>query len=212
MSTPQHTENNAEASKTTIKETTTYENILEIKKTYYENNSKNVFFKKSQKFDCAKDICSKIDIVDLMNNTFWIVPNQNKFYFDYRIYKLYGNPENFRLVIDNILHMTNWCIDEYHSFEININLNGFSVSAAERYRTLIQMFCDICMNQTDREYLRFLTAMNIYNIPLVFDNISKILMPILPPELHPKIRLIKKNDSDEPLTQIYANSGKIYTP
>jgi len=210
MSTPQQMVDNSDASETTT--TTTYDDVLELKKAYYETNTKNVFFKKSQKFDCAKDICSKFNIVNLMDSTFWLVPNKHKFYFDYRMYKLYGHPENFRLVVDNILHMTNWCIDEYKCFEIHLNLCGFSVSAAERYRNLIQLFCDICMNQTEREYLPYMITMNIYNIPLVFDNISKILMPILPPELIPKIRLIKKAESDAPLAELYAESGKIYTP
>lgn len=186
-------------------------NVVKLKDEYYEKHTKNVFMKSSQKFDCAREICSKVDIVGLFDQTFWVIPNKNRFYFDYRVYKLYGNPDNFRLMIDNILHMTKWCIQEYGSFEIHLNLSSFTISAAERYKSMIQMFCDVCMSQTECAYLPNLVTMNIYNIPTVFDHISKLLMPILPPEIVPKIKLIHKNDSLQLMKQLYEDSGKIYT-
>lgn len=186
-------------------------NVVKLKDEYYEKHTKNVFMKSSQKFDCAREICSKVDIVGLFDQTFWVIPNKNRFYFDYRVYKLYGNPDNFRLMIDNILHMTKWCIQEYGSFEIHLNLSSFTISAAERYKSMIQMFCDVCMSQTECAYLPNLVTMNIYNIPTVFDHISKLLMPILPPEIVPKIKLIHKNDSLSLMKQLYEDSGKIYT-
>lgn len=185
--------------------------VVKMKEAYYEKHKKNMFMKSSQKFDCAREICSKVDIVGLMNQTFWLVPDKNCFYFDYRVYKLYGNPDNFRLVIDNILHMTKWCIQEYGSFEIHVNLSSFTISAAERYKSMIQLFCDICMSQTDCEYLSNLRTMNLYNIPAVFEHISKMLIPILPPEIVPKIKLLYKNESLPLMKQLYEDSGKIYT-
>jgi hypothetical protein len=168
--------------------------------------------KSSQKFDCARDICSKVDIVGLMNQTFWIVPNKNQVFFDYRVYKLYGNPDNFQLVIDNVLHMAKWCIREYGTFEIHLNLASFTISAAERYKPMIQMFCDICMSQTEVEYLKHLITMKVYNIPTVFEHISKLLMPILPPEIVPKMKLLHKSESLPLITELYQDSGKTYTP
>ncbi len=190
----------------------TYVDIMQIKNSFYETNKKNIFFKNSQKFDCAREVCSKMDIVKLMDQTLWVVPDKNQFYFDYRVYKLYGNPDNFKLVIENVLHMIKWCITEYGKFEIHLNLSSFTVSAAERYKEMIKMFCDICMNQTEVAYLSYLTVMNIHNIPNVFEHISKILMPILPPELIPKLRLQRKEESLPVITQLYIDSGKIYTP
>jgi hypothetical protein len=187
-------------------------NALNLKDSYYESHKKNVFMKSAQKFDCARDICSKIDIVALMDQTFWVVPNKNQVFFDYRVSKLYVNPDNFRLVIDNVLHMAKWCIQEYGKFEIHINLASFTISAAERYKPMIQMFCDICMSQTEVEYLKHLVTMNVYNIPTVFEHISKLLIPILPPEIVPKIKLFDKNESLPIMKELYECSGKTYTP
>lgn len=201
----------AESTPPSTTEQNAISDALKLKDSYYETHKKNVFMKSSQKFDCARDICSKVDIVLLMDQTFWIIPNKNRLYFDYRVYKLYGNPDNFRLVIDNVLHMAKWCIREYGSFEIHLNLASFTISAAERYKNMIQMFCDICMSQTECEYLKFLITMNIYNIPTVFEHISKLLMPILPPEIIPKMKLLHKVESLPYMNELYTDSGKIYT-
>ena len=201
----------AESTPPATTEQTAISDALKLKDSYYETHKKNVFMKSSQKFDCARDICSKVDIVQLMDQTFWIIPNKNRLYFDYRVYKLYGNPDNFRLVIDNVLHMAKWCIQEYGSFEIHLNLASFTISAAERYKNMIQMFCDICMSQTECEYLKYLITMNIYNIPTVFEHISKLLMPILPPEIVPKMKLLHKVESLPYMNELYTDSGKIYT-
>lgn len=187
-------------------------NAEKLKESYYETHKKNVFMKSSQKFDCARDICSKVDIVSLMDQTFWIVPNKNQVFFDYRVYKLYGNPDNFQLVIDNVLHMAKWCIREYGTFEIHLNLATFTISAAERYKPMIQMFCDICMSQTEVEYLKHLITMKVYNIPTVFEHISKLLLPILPPEILPKMKLLHKSETLPLITELYQDSGKTYTP
>lgn len=192
---------------------TAISNAEKLKDTYYETHKKNYFMNKSaQKFDCARDICSKVDIVGLMDQTFWVVPNKKQVFFDYRVYKLYGNPDNFQLVIDNVLHMAKWCILEYGTFEIHLNLSSFTISAAERYKPMIQLFCDICMKQTEVEYLKHLITMNVYNIPTVFEHISKLLMPILPPEIVPKMKLMHKTESSPLLKELYECSGKIYTP
>jgi hypothetical protein len=187
-------------------------NAEKLKESYYETHKKNVFMKSSQKFDCARDICSKVDIVSLMDQTFWIVPNKNQVFFDYRVYKLYGNPDNFQLVIDNVLHMAKWCIREYGTFEIHLNLATFTISAAERYKPMIQMFCDICMSQTEVEYLKHLITMKVYNIPTVFEHISKLLLPILPPEIVPKMKLLHKSETLPIIAELYQDSGKTYTP
>lgn len=184
--------------------------LHQLHKEYYDKNQKNTFYKNSQKFDCAKEICARMNVIDLMNHSFWVIPNKNRFYFDYRIYKLYGNPENFNLVVDNILHMTKWCISEYNCFEIHLNLSSFTISAAERYKNLITLFCEMCTAQAV-DYTSKLTTLTIYNIPTIFESISKILTPLIPPEIIPKIRLVSREDSIGPLTQLYLDSNKTYT-
>jgi hypothetical protein len=189
-----------------------YGDMLKIKDTYYKEHSKNILFKTAQKFDCAKQMCSKLDVVDLMNSTFWLIPNKNQFYIDYRIYKLYANPDIFQLIVDNIIRMCKWCISEYGVFEVHINLSSFTVSAAERHRTIINLFNQTCMQDTQHQFTDKLCSLNIHNVPSAIDNITHILLPLFPCEVLPKIKMFKKEESHAILSQIYANSNKTYTP
>ena len=77
-------------------EQTAISDALKLKDSYYETHKKNVFLKSSQKFDCAREICSKVEIVRLMDQTFWIVPNKNQLYFSSQL----GNPLYFNISIN----------------------------------------------------------------------------------------------------------------
>jgi hypothetical protein len=187
------------------------EKILKYKEEFYETTKKNMFFKNAQKRECAESICNKISLVDLMNNTFWIVPNKNQMYFDYRIFKLYGTPSNYGEIVDNVLRFCSWCVSEYGTFEIHVNLATFTVSAAERYRDIIIYFCDESLKR-DTMFSEALVYMNIYNVPSCVDQISRLLLPLIPPDVRSKLRLFKKEQSVEPLMKIYEDSGKTYNP
>jgi hypothetical protein len=190
--------------------TNNMDEILQYQKEYYETNKKNLFFKKSQKQECAETICNRMNLTDLMDQTFWIIPNKNQLYFDYRVFKLYGNPNNFMEIVHNVLRFCSWCVAEYSNFEIHVNISSFTVSAAERFRDIVVLFCEECGKQETR-FSEMLTTMNLYNTPNMIDQISKMLMPIFPPEVRHKIRMFKKDESTEILGKLYASSGKIYT-
>jgi hypothetical protein len=40
-------------------------------------------------------------------------------------------------------------------------------------------------------------GMHLYNTPQIIDNISALLMPLIPPEVRPKIRMYGKQESGE---------------
>ena len=91
------------AGESSSQEGPTYEDIVNAQNQYYETHKKNTFFKKSQKFDCAESVCSQIPLEHLINQTCWIVPNENKVVFDYRPFKMYANPSNYIIIVDNIV-------------------------------------------------------------------------------------------------------------
>jgi len=185
--------------------------IQKYQQEFYEKNKKNTFFKKAQKKECAEMICSKMSLTDLMDQTFWIIPNKNQLYFDYRVFKLFGNPNNYMEIVNNVLEFCTWCISEYDNFEIHINMSTFTVSAAERYRDLIILFCDECTKR-NTSFSELLIHMNFHNTPNTIDQIASLVIPILPPEVRPKLRLLKKEESHNILTQLYEESNKIYSP
>ena len=189
----------------------TYEDILGVRTDYYDTHKKNTFFKKQQKFECAEMVCSRIPLETLINQTCWIIPNVNKLVFDYRIFKMYANPANYMVIVDNVMVFCNWCVKEYGTFEFNFNLESFTISAAERYKDAVVLFCDECFKR-NTHFSDYLITMNFYNIPTVVDQISRMLLPIIPVETRPKLRLFTKAESEIALPELYNNSGKTYIP
>jgi hypothetical protein len=174
----------------------TIKSALEIKEQFYQDNAKHRLFKTHQKFECAELIQQRIMIEELTKKTFWIVPDTNKVYFDYTIFKIYAIPTNFKMIVDSVLEMCSWCTDQYNTFEVHVNIDTFTVSAANRYKDIISMFCQECMIR-DTRFSERLDGMHLYNTPNMMDHISAVLLPLIPPEVRAKLRMYGKRESGE---------------
>lgn len=169
---------------------------------FYSDKSKPILFGKSQqKFDCAEMICSRISIESLLYKTGWNIENTHHIYFNYQVFKMYAHPENFQTIVDYILVLCSNTIQKYGKFELHVDLSGFTISAAERYKNIITLFCDVCM-QRNTEYSDKLISMNIYYIPNLMENISRLLLPLIPSYVRPKIQLFTKKESGDVLNKI----------
>jgi hypothetical protein len=182
--------------------------IDELKKHYYNENEKNTFFKKKQKMECANAISQNFDIQQLMNSTIFIFPNTNHVYFNYPLFKTYANIEMYTTIIGHALSVLNQCIETYGTFEMHVNLNTFSISAAERYYNAIRMFCEECL-KNKKEYYKKITCMHIYHVPTVFDNISKLFDRFINPVIKSKIKKYTKEESEIVIRQFYDLCNKI---
>ena len=170
------------------------EEIQNIREAFYQQSSKNIFFKKKQKFECAKSICEQMSLDDLLYHTAWIIPNTHSVYIDYTVLKLYANPTNFDLIVDKCMGLALECSNNVPTFEVHMNLEGFTISACERYKTIIELFCHRCFVNNTR-FSERMSAFHLYNVPAVVDHIHKIVMPIIPPEARNKFVLHKKSES-----------------
>lgn len=179
--------------------------IDKIKANYYESQGKNILFKKAQKMDCAKEICQKMNINDLFHRTIFIIPNTNKIVFDYNIFKLYANSDNYAIIIDYIISIYDIVLSSFQSFEIHVLFDSFSISAAERYKDVIQLFCNKCMN-TNPNYSDLISKIFIYHTPIVIDSISKLLRPFFDKNLTERIVYYTKKESPELLQKLYNNN------
>jgi hypothetical protein len=79
--------------------------IAELQSGYYENHTKNRFFKSTQKLECASKITCAFDIHVLFRNTMYVLPNTNHIYFDYPIFKTFANPDIFEPFVHYIYHL-----------------------------------------------------------------------------------------------------------
>ena len=171
--------------------------IVRMQNEFYANQNRNIFFKSKQKLDCAHSISNKMtdkQLELLMSKTAFIIPNTNKIYIDYITFKMYGNPEIYEEVNDYLISIISECIQKYGTYDMHINLNTFTISAFQRYKPLIDIFANKCLNH-ETNFSDLLNKMYIYYTPSIMDNIIKILGPLFNNGIKNKLMLYSKNGS-----------------
>jgi hypothetical protein len=171
---------------------------------YYDTNSKNVLFnKKNQKFDCAEAINQQFDIQQLINTSIFVIPNTNRIYMDYPVFKMYAHPDNYHLIVHHFLTIIYNLIMQYGEFEMHLNMNSFTVSAAERYLPLIKIYCDECMKDQSISRYDKMTVLYTYFTPSVMSNIIPIVAKVCEPSLLKKLTHYSKQESEALLKKLF---------
>ena len=175
--------------------------MAELQNDYYATNGKNTFFKKSQKVECANAVANAIDIQQLLRYTMFIVPNTNKVFFDYTVFKMYGNESNYKMVIDYVIALFCECTTTYGTYEAHVNLNTFTVSGCERHKNVIKLLMEECL-RNETTFASVLTNFYIYYPPSALDTIHRITAPFIDPLVKSKIVVIPKGESEDRLKQL----------
>jgi hypothetical protein len=186
------------------------EKISELQNEYYSNNTKNLLFKTKQKQDFANKITNKMGLDEMISNTIYLIPNTNKIYFDYTIFKLYASPENYDYIMSYIVSLFNKNIEKYGKYEPHINLNTFSISALERYRPIIIKFCNDFL-KTNKLYTDTLQTLYIYNSPSMIQLLINVMSPYVDGNVLNKMFLINKKDSEKLISELLNNNNTIET-
>jgi hypothetical protein len=161
---------------------------------YTENGGKNVFLKKAQKYECANQIANKIPIKVLLESSCYVLNEINYVFIDYKKFKTFLNPNNYNDVIDHIIEKLEHIKQKSGGINVLLDLDGFTISAAERYKSLIQQFCYRCF-QNGRGYTAILQNFTIYNCPAILDALKTIFLPLVDDLAKSKIKTIPKPDS-----------------
>jgi hypothetical protein len=175
--------------------------IDKLKDEFYSSSSKHVFFKKTQKFECANKIITKLPIEALLGKTCRILLTHKLVYIDYTIFRSYASPETFDIISDYIIQTFREFRDKNGYLVVGINLDKFTISAFERYKHIIQIFCDKCFRQQN-EFSKSLAMFSIYNVPTTFDSIKKIISPFVMEDVIAKINLFGKVESEPILSAL----------
>ncbi len=174
--------------------------ISNFEEKYYQDNSKNTFFKKSQKMDLAKQVSNNFDINVLLQNLCYMKKSTNQVVIDYNILKLFANDENFKTIIIHILNVFTDTINIFGNFEVHMNLNTFTISAAERYKKLVELFCKLCLNNKETyDYAKVCNKFYIYNVSNTFEQIVNLFKPFVSPDIKEKVSVLKKSESSDNL-------------
>ena len=168
--------------------------ITELQNTYYAQNRKNILFKEKQKQECAVDLLKQVNLQDILNHTIFVIPNSCKIFIDYKIFKTFVEPSIYNDVLTRMLELTTYCIANYNTYEVHIDLSAFTITAAQRYKNLIQLYNTNCL-KSDTKFSSILNSMHIYNPPSVIDNIATFLGPFIDSTVKSKILLHNKIES-----------------
>lgn len=174
--------------------------IAGLQNDYYKQNAKNTFFKNSQKIKCAEAVTNNIDIDDLLNNCCFHIPNSNKIFFNYQVFKTFAQPENYEIIVNYIINLLINILHNYPNFEVHVSIQSFTVSAAHRYKPCILLFLQKC-NDNILEFSDKLSVLNIYYSPSSLESIKPILLPLIPPIVKSKMTIFDKDTSAQKLLE-----------
>jgi hypothetical protein len=179
------------------------DDITKFSEKFYTEKPKNVFFKMQQKNELASSVSHTFDVSQLIKHTIYLIPNTNLIFIDYTVFKLFASVENYDLIVDYIITLFENIIVNHDFFEVHVNMNTFSVSAAQRYKGIIERFLNVCMNH-DTGFSEKLKKMYLYYTPSVFDSIKTILNPLIHPIVKQKIELYNKTESSALLEKLFS--------
>jgi hypothetical protein len=179
-----------------------HEKINETVEEFYTANGKNIIFKSRQKKDCADYISNIYDMDDLLSNTIYMIPGKPYVYIDYTLLKLYINDDNYVHMIRKYQETFEECYSKNNHIEVHLNLDSFTISAAQRYKTYIETFANECMINGNG-YSTLLSKFVIYNSPSMIDNIFIIVKHIVDKRLLNKIEIVNKKESAIRLRELF---------
>lgn len=138
------------------------EKLFQFREKYYKENKKATLFKNSQKLACAEEITKSFSVDELLNTS--IYANQYKIMVDYPLIKTFINPTIYTNILQHVEYLTQHILSQYSHFEIHLNIQSFTMTAAQRYNELIKDFCNIYLNSQYEDKLKHIYIMNPPNI------------------------------------------------
>ena len=178
--------------------------ITKIQSEFYSSQPRQFFLKKSQKNECADFVTSQLCLDELIQNTIYVIPNTKSIYMDYPVFKCYATAANYEKIVSYILQLIDQLISHHNEFDIHVNLSTFTLTAAERYSQMLQLFCEtICKRtNTNFKYTDYMRRMHIYNTPNTIHLITPILSKFTNDSISDKIAYFSKEQSVDTLQRI----------
>jgi hypothetical protein len=174
-----------------------HKQLERAKKKFYEENQKTKIFKNKQKLECTQSVSKEFELKKMVECTAFIVPNRNVIYYNYPMYKLYGNEANQQDIYDHTVGLIRNILKTYDNFEIHFNLKTFTISAAQRYYSVIASSFNENTPLTDK-----LSKLVVYNTPCIVSQLTTLLYPILKDVL-PRTEYHNKEKSEEMINILF---------
>ena len=165
--------------------------IQKAKQEYYSENQKNIVFKNKQKIDCASHIVKQIDPNLVYAQIISI--QENRIVFNYSLFKLVANPSIYLDLAGRTFLVTNEILKTYSQYDVDINLQGVTISAIERYKGFIQVISSEGL-KNGNNFLKSLGRIYIHNPPSFAEAGYSIVQPFLDTIIKERIIIIPKSN------------------
>ena len=165
--------------------------IEELQSKFYTGTSKNRMFKNNQKLECATMVSDNMNLHTLFSSCIYIIPNQNNIFIDYQKLKSFICPKIYPQIVDYATNLANQCIDKYQLFSLHINMESFTITAAQRYKDLIELFCNKCL-QKGSQFQEQLQYIHLYNYPSIIPMLHKMFSHFIDDSARGKLILEQK--------------------
>jgi len=183
---------------------TDFENkVKEIQAEYYAETSKNRFFKKKQKQECAQHVAANIDINELLHYLVYIIPGTNRIFMDYMVLKTFANESVYKNIIDKFITLIDECIAKTGSYEFYFNIDTLTPSGFERYQGIFPLFYQVS-DANGRSYSENMTKCEMLNAPTVIDIIIQIARPFMDKKTRDMIRIHNKEETKLIVANIFS--------
>jgi len=176
-----------------------------IKADYYTANTKNMFFKNSQKLQVAQHISNQINVELLLDKTVYSINGSPNIYLDYTIFKLYANETNYDMIITYICGLVERVIATHGYFSFYTNFDGFTITAAERYRPCVELFVNNYYTASVIKYTDYMQSWTLLNPPSIMDIIMKLFKKIIDERVAQRLIVVPKNQSAEVIRQLHSS-------
>jgi hypothetical protein len=160
-------------------------------KNKYKSKKPSFFESKAtNKMERAKEITTQIPLDQLLSNTFFIIDNSNKIYLDYPKLKLFATPNIYDQMLEHVTKLIQICVNIFGNVELHANLNTFSITAANRYKELIQKLCTHFF-QSDSLYKNEITHIYLHNYPKIIPLLTSLFSGFVDDNSYDKIVLVQ---------------------
>lgn len=166
--------------------------IQSIQDQYYQENTKNRFFKKSQKIDCANKVLNEVGMNELIERTVYYKEGTNMLMLNYPVFKTFATDEVCGPLTDYFIELLKYGKKYYNSIDLRIDFDTLTITGFERYKNFIKM----SMSKISNKYDHVIKTCTIVNAPSFTGQIISLFASIIGPteftDLQTKLYVISK--------------------
>ena len=135
--------------------------IQSVQDTYYQQNNKNIFFKKSQKKDCANKVIDEIGLNNLIEKTIYYQEGTNVIWLNYPVFKTFVTDDVCDKLTNYLIELLKYGKKYYNKVDIKVNLDGLTITGLERYKNVVEH----SMNRLSDKYDSIIETCILINAP-----------------------------------------------